>query len=316
MASQTEPVTTTDVLNYAGPLLYVGATYGKGRTISRAGLNGGWQTVTGNQFPMVNYIAGDANAQDGQTEDASIAAMTNTSYTPTQTTQYMQIFRKTYVVSYAAAALQGNISGVANIDDPQTVARSLPVQRLAHMKQMIGDFNYSALRGASQAWTNAATAGKMGGVVTAVEAGSETAAAGAALSKTLIETEIERMAAAGAEFGDMEILAGAHQMNALNALYGNAITSVSEGGTNVSRLTLPVLGTARIEYEPDLATDDLVFLDQNHFQVVFGMVPGKPEVVVEPIAKLGAGEYEQIFMLGSINYDDIQFHGMVSGLAT
>jgi len=265
---------------------------------------------------MANYIAGDAAAQDGQTEDASIAAMTNTSYTSTQQTQYMQIFRHTYVVSYAAMAMNGQISGAAIINMPMAAINSMPVQRLAHMKQFMADYEYSALRGSGQAWSNAATAGKMSGLVTAVEAGSETAAGGAALSKTLIETEIARMATAGAEFGQMAIAGNAFQIQQLNNLYGNAIQSTTQGGFNIATLNLPIAGTCEVIYDPVLATDDLLFVDLNHFDPVFGLVPGKPPVFTEPLAKLGAGTYEMLFSLASVDWGDEVFHGMVSGLAT
>jgi hypothetical protein len=316
MASQSQPITTTDVLNYAGALFYVGATFGKAPTLSYKGLTTGFKTATGSNFPMVNYIAGDSGAQDGQTEDDSIAAMTNSSYTPTQTTQYMQQFRYTYVQSYASKAMQGTLSGVAVTGMGVAAAATIPAQRLAHMKQLMADFEYSALKGTAQAWTNAATAGAMGGVVTAIESGSETAAAGAALSKTLINTEIARMYAAGCEFGDMVITANAHQIQQLNELYGNAIQSVTVGGFNLQTVNLPIAGPVKILPNAEVATDDLVFLDMNHYTPVFAVVPGKPVVVVEPIAQLGAGEYEQLFTIASIDYGDVLFHGMVSGLAT
>ncbi len=316
MASQSEPTTTTDVPNYAGPLFYVGATYGKSPLLSLAGLSRGGKTATGNQFPMANRIAGDSPAQDGQSEDASIAAMTATSYTGSQGTNYMQIFRKEYVVSYAAQAFQGAISGVAVTGMGQSVIAAMPAQRSAHLMQLAADYEYSALRGAGQAWTNAATAGKMGGLVTAIEAGSETAAAGAPLSRSLISEEIVRMAAAGADFGNTIIAGGAFQIDALNTLFGNALQSTTEAGIDLKIVNMPVMGQARIVYDPVLADDDLVFVDLDHFDPVFGIVPGKPAVFVEPLSKTAAGDREQLFALASVDYGHIQWHGMISGLAT
>lgn len=315
MASQSEPTTTTDVLNYVGQLFYIGAKFGKSPLLSRAGLQS-YKTATGSQFPIGNVIEGDSPAQDGQTEDASITSMTDTSFTATQATQYMQQFRYTYIVSYAAQALSGAISGVAIAGEPIQPIASMPVQRLAHMKQAMCDFEYSALRGASQAWTNASTAGKMQGLVTAVEAGSETDASSEALSKTLIETEVERMADAGAEFGNMVIAGGAHQIMMLNSIYGNSIQSRTEGGTSVQSLLLPIAGNCEIVYNPILADDDLLFVDMTHFSPVFGLVPGQPPIIVEPLAKTAAGDREQIFMLASVDYEDTDFHGMISGLAS
>ena len=316
MASQTQPITTTDVLDYSGEAFFVGATFGVSPIMSRAGLTTGFKTSTANQFSMGNFFTGDAPAQDTQTEDASVAAMALTSFTPSQNTQNMQILRKTWVQSYAAQALNGNLSGVAVLGMGKTESRALATQRTAHLKMLMADFEFSALRGTSQAWTNAATAGAMGGVVTAIEAGSETAAGGAALSTNLINTEIVRMAAAGAEFVDPVITCGAFQYQALDALYGNAIQSQTTGGTNVRTIMLPVMGQAEIIYNPVLAADDLVILDMAHISPVFGVVAGKPPIFIEALAKIAAGTQEQLYSLASVDYNDVLFHGMVSGLAT
>ena len=321
MASQSQPTTTTDVPNMVGELLYVGATFGKSPLLSRGGLGiggkgGRYTTFTGSTFPMSNYIAGDTAAQDGQTEDASIAAMTDTSYTATQVTNYAQIFRKTYVVSYAAMAMGGTVSGAAIGDGVVARVASMPVQRLAHMKQMMDDYEESALYGTGAAWTNAATTGAMNGLYVAVEAGSETAAAGADLSKTLIETELIRMAAAGAEFGDVVIACNGFQLAALNTLYGNAMQSESVGGTAITTLVLPLAGRCQVLFDPVANADDLLICDMTHFRPAFAIVPGKPPVFVEPLPKIAAGEREQLFAIASVDYDDIMFHGMVSGLAT
>lgn len=316
MASQTEPITTTDVLDMSGPLFYVGQTYGKSPLLSRAGLRRGFRVVTGNQFSMSNQITGDAAAQSVRTEDASIAAVTKTSYAGNQTTQNMEIHLEQYVQSYASMALGNNLSGVANHSDPTSQINTLPTQREAHLRQLAGDLEYSALRGTSQAWTNAATAGATGGLVTAIEAGSETAAAGASLSVALIETEITRMAEAGAEFLEPVIAANAFQIQQLNTLYGNAVQSITEGGTQVMFVNLPVMGRAEIVYDPILATDDLVFVDLMHFRPAFGIVPGKAPIFTESIGKVAGGEIEQLYTIFGIDYDNILFHGMISGLAT
>lgn len=321
MASQTEPITTTDVLDYTGELFYVGATFGKAPILALAGLNeeagnfSNYKISRGNQFPMANTIAGDSAAQDGVTEDASLSTSTFSSYTASQTTNYMQIFKYDWTQSYAAAALNGTISGVA-VQGQEAGVDELATQRMAFLKQMIADYEYSALRGASQAWTNAATAGKMGGLVTAVEAGSETAAAGAELSKTLIDTEIARMAAAGAEFGNVVVAGNAHQIQQINNLYGNSMQSSTVGGVNLQTVLLPIAGMCRVVYDPTLATDDLVFIDLEHFSPVFGVVPGRPPVFIEQKAATGASVPEELFSLASVDYGNILWHGMVSGLAT
>lgn len=316
MASQSEPITVYDVPNYAGEVFYIGTAFGKAPVVGLCGLNAGYKIATSEVFPLANTLTPNAAAQNVVTEDASIAAMTDTSYAAAQENNYLEIHRNTYVVSHAAAALTGAISGTAIINAPLAAIGSMPVQRRAHLLQLTGDLEYSFLRGTAQAWTNAATSGATGGVLTAVEAGSETAAAGAALSTDLIHTELVRMGAAGAEFMQMIVVGNGFQITQLNTLYGNAPTGVNIGGVDLDAVYLPLAGKCGIVHCPHLATDDLAFLDLAHLSVVFGLVPGKPPIFTEPIAQLGAGTYEELYCLFGCDYDHIAFHGMVSGLAT
>jgi hypothetical protein len=322
MASQTEPITTTDVPNYVGLLAAVGAKFGKSPIVSRAIQRNGVRPVTGSQYPMINTLTGDAPAQVGVTEDASLSPGTNTSFAAAQVTNYMQMWHKKYAWSYASQSLYGNVSGVPGVPEPIARVANISTQRQAHLMWLAQDVEYSCLRGTAQAWTNAATAGTTGGVVTAIEAGSETAAAGASLSKALLETEIKRMAAAGAVFEDPVLACGAHQYWRLSELFAFAPQSRTEGGYDIVSILLPIAGRCDVVYNPILADDDVALLDMAHLKICFGYVPGKPQssstfgVLIEPLAKTGAGDFEQMWALFGVDYENILFHGMVSGLAT
>lgn len=317
MASQSEPITTTDVPNYTGAVFFQGATFGKSPVTSAATARNGFRPVSSTQYPMSNALTGDAAAANTNTEDVSIASKTNTSYAAAQDTNYMQIYYEQYVLSYARAALNQQVSGVAATGEPLADIGALATQREAQLMQLMTSVEFSCLRGSSQAWTNAATAGATGGLITAVEAGSETAAAGAELSKTLIKTETARMAAAGAEFMDVAVVGGAHQIQLLNDLYGFAEQSRNIGGVNLDTVLLPLVGRCSVMYDPILADDDLAFIDLAHLQVCIGNVPGKNNgIIVEPVGRVAAGIEEQVYFLFGVDYHDIIYHGMISGLAT
>jgi hypothetical protein len=316
MASQTQPGTTTDVPNYVGTLLFDfvdGSPF-----ISESATRNGIRRVNATQFEMSNIVSADTGAQDGATEDAQstpTALADFTSYAATQTTQEVQSFLKRYIQSYSAGGATGEIAGVAVGGVEVAQVNSLSNQRMAHLRQLAIDWEWSALYGTSQTRTNAATAGAMGGLLTAVEAGSETAAGGAALSADLINTEVARMAAANAEFIDMWVAGNAFQIQQLNALYGNGIQSVTEAGVNITILNLPVIGPCKVLFHRALDTDHLAFVDLGHLRPV-SMPNGRPDVSVEPLAKVGAGNAEMIYADLSIDYDAIQYHGMLTGLAT
>jgi len=317
MASQSEPVTTYDVPNYVGPVFYQGAEYGKSPLLSLSlAVNGGYRTSLSKTYPMSNAISGNANAQNVVTEDASIAAIAAISYAAAQDTNYLEIHNVTTTRSYASMALQGGISGVAINGMPLANIQSMEVQRQAKMLQLAGDLEWSAIYGTAAAWTNAGSSGATGGLLTAVEAGSETAAGGAALSTTLIDTEIARMQAAGAVFLFPVIVAGAYQYQRLNNLYGNPPMDRKIGGVNLVTINLPIAGACGLVFEPSLDADHVAFVDIRHFWAVYGIVPGKPPIFFEPRAKVGSADYEALYCIFGIDYSDIVYHGMITGLAT
>jgi hypothetical protein len=298
-------------------VFFQGAQFGKSPVVSAAVARNGFRVITGTQYPMSNALTGDAAAANAITEDASIAAATYQSHAAAQDTNYMQIWYRQYAISYARQTLNENISGVAATGEPLAQVGSLQVQRQAHLMQLMADIEFSCLYGTAQAWTNAATTGATGGLLKAVQDGSETAAAGATLSKTLIATETARMAAAGAEFIDMAVVGNAHQIQVLNDLYGFAEQSRTVGGVSLDTVLIPLLGRCTVMYDPIAATDDLGFIDLAHFQVCIGAKPGMDAgVVVEPVGKIAAGEYEQIWAMFGVDYHDIIYHGMLSGMAT
>ena len=305
MAMQSEPITIYDVPNYTGQIFFQGAQLGKSPVCSAATARNGFRIISGQQYSMSNALTGDAAQAHAVTEDASIAAATYTSHAAAQDTNYPQLWFRQYAVSYARQVLNANVSGVAATGEPLAQVGSLQVQRRAHLMQLMADIEFSCLYGTAAAWTNAATQGATGGLLKAVEDGSETAAAGATLSKTLIATETARMAAAGAEFIYVAVVVNAHQIQVLNDLYGFAEQSRNVGGVNLDTVLIPLLGRCTVMYNPVARTDDLGFVDLAHFQVCIGAKPGMDAgVVVEPVGKIAAGEYEQIWAMFGVDFTD------------
>jgi len=321
MASQTEPITIYDVPDYVGPLFFQGAQTGRAPFLSLAGLGipdrfeGAYRRITGSTFPMSNIITANAAAQNVVTEDASLTTVTATSYAGEQANNYAEIHLLQYVLGWVRGDAGGMISGTALTGEPLAGIPAMATQRTAHLRQLACDLEFSALRGTAAPWSTAGSSGATGGLVTAVEAGSETAAGGAPLSTNLINTEIARMAAAGATFEKMAIGANAFQLQQLNALYSFAPQSFTVGGTQINMIYMPIAGGCMVVYDPMLATDDLVFIDMAHFTPCFMPHEGK-SVHVSPVARTGAAEREQIYCVFGIDYSLIHYHGMISGLAT
>ena len=328
MASQTEPITTYDVPDYTGAAFIIAATGGKAPLMGLAGTSpvsdpstpggvsiGDYRIVTSSQFSMGNAITLDAATQSGISEDDTLAPSTNTSFAAAQGTNYVQNFQYLLTDSWNARALNGYISGVPE-RGPSAGIANINTQIKAVLGTLMQNLEYSALRGTAQAWTTAATAGAMGGLLTAIEAGSETSADSASISPSLLDTELVRMQAAGAEFTDIVLACNGFQYTQMMRLFSNAVPSTTEGGVDIQTIYLPIAGKCKLVLEPVLATDDILLVDMAHFKPVFGVVPGMPPVSISPLARKGAADQWQVFSMASIDYDSIAFHGAITGLAT
>jgi len=311
--------TSTALVEYAGPLFFIGAQYQQTPLLTMTGGLTGGRVVGTDTYPMGNFLTLDAaSATYTVTEDAASTAPASDIYAASQVYNYIELHQRAFEITYKSASMSGVISGEAVINMGTTNTKDPQTQRMAHLAQLAIDLEYSMLLGAGTDPSSSATNGKTTGIVTAVDAdgSTEVDASSAALSKDLMESlEAAVLAATGAMLKPV-ILCGAYIKQRLNDLYGFSPESYTIGGVRLDTVNLPTLGPCGVAYDPVITSSVLLLADVAKIAPVFMPVPGKPAVFFEPLSKTGAGDKEQLYCQFGVDYGNADWHGIIKGLAT
>lgn len=302
--------TDREDLNYLGQLFMVGANQTPFLN-AIGGLSGGKKTNSF-IFPVAQPWALNSASQPAITEAASVVAGTPTTYTRGQDTNTVQIFKYDYAVSFAKQSTFGEISGVAIAGQQQPVTNEFDFQRMAAMRQMAVDVEYTFLQGAYQAGSSAATAAKTRGLKNAINTNA-VAGGSALLTKAMIQELLREMAANGAIFQNMAILCNAYQKQVLTDLFGYAPEDRNIGGVNVKQIETDFCMLAPM-WAPYMPTDEIYIVDMSVCAPVFCLYEGQliadvPTAVTA--ASKGGFMYSQI----GLDYGPEEYHGKITGLS-
>jgi hypothetical protein len=304
--------------NYTGELFLIGANQTPFLNMI-GGLQGGnIRTVADFQFPLAQPWALEAASQPAVTEQASLTAPTPWTYVRDQDVNTVQIFHRAVTVSYAKQSVVGQVlvdpAGHVDITNQQPVQNERDFQISAHMRQIAVNVDYTFLNGLYQKATNATTAAKSRGIITAC-ATNTVAAGGAALSKPLIDQLLRTMASNGSEFVNPVIFVNAFQKQKISDIYGYAPQDRNIGGYNINQIEtdFAILG---IVWAPNVPAATLLIADLSVCSPVFLPVPEKGVLFYEELSKTGAAEKGQIYGQVGLDYGPEEYHGTITALAT
>ena len=304
--------------NYVGELFLIGANQTPFLNMI-GGLQGNnIRTVTDFQFSLAQPWALETAAQPAITETASLTAPNPWTYVRDQDVNTVQLFHRAVSVSYAKQSVVGQITadattGLADLG-VQPVQNEKDFQISAHMRQISVNVDYTFLRGAYQQATSAAVAPRSRGIITGCVTNTVNAA-GATLSKSLVDQLLRDMAGNGAEFINPVIFVNAFQKQKISDVYGYAPEDRNIGGINIKQVEtdFAVLG---IVWAPNMPTDTLLIADLSICSPVFLPVPEKGVLFYEELSKTGASEQGQIYGQIGLDYGPEEYHGTVESLAT
>jgi len=300
--------TDREDLNYLGQLFMIGANQTPFLN-AIGGLSGG-RTAQSFLFPVAQPWALNSASQPAITEAASAAAAAATTYTRGQDTNTVQIFKYDYAVSFAKQSTTGEIAGIA-INGDQPVKDELAFQRMAQMRQMAVDVEYSFLQGTYQAATNASTAAKTRGLIAAISANA-VAGGSAYLTKAMIQELLREMAANGAIFQNMAILCNAYQKQGLTDLYGYAPEDRNIGGVNVKQIETDFCMLAPM-WAPYMPTTSVVIAEMSACAPVF--CPYEGQIIADvPTAVTAAQKGGFIYSQIGLDYGPEEYHGKITDL--
>jgi len=269
------------------------------------------RTVGDFQFPLAQPWALEAASQPAITETDSLTAPNPWTYVRGQDVNTVQIWQRQISVSYAKQSVAGQVTadattGLVDIRDDQPVQNERDFQIMAHMRQLSLNIDYTFLNGAYNQATDAATAAKTRGVITAATTNT-VAASGATLDKALIDQLLRTMAANGAEFLNTVIFVNAFQKQKVSDIYGYAPEDRNIGGYNIKQIEtdFAILG---IVWAPNVPAATLLIADLAVCSPVFLPVPDKGVLFYEELSKTGASEKGQIYGQIGIDYGSRHHH--------
>ena len=279
------------------------------------------QAAAGNGIAYANAIDFDmgqiwdvgAGSQTGLSEDDVVAGAAATSVGRTLEQNTIQLFQKKVQVSYLREAATSGLTGFA-ADGSSISPEAFQIQ--AHLAKINKDWGFGALRGArtAAAGGSSATDLAMGGIIpAAVAAGNVVDATNTALSKTLVNSLLVKLADGGAAFARPTIVVGAKQKVALSSAYGLAPTRDSIGGVAVD-VVVTDFGFMPVIVDQNMANDQLLVVDMAEVRPVVLPVKGT-DILVEELSKSGASSTQQIYAQLSIDFGSGKLHGVLDNLA-
>lgn len=309
MANVAGTATSFNLPNYLGEL-YNTTPNETPLTSMIGGLNGGkvndtkedvWSTTDNAAAAQGGALEGD----DPTYEERDRAEVSNVK----------QIFQYGFSVTYTKQAATANLSTSAlNITGTQAVQDELSFQRNMKLQRMARDVEYTYLNGTYAKPTDNVTPRKTRGLTNAITT-NDTAAAGASLSKGLVDSCLKDMADNGAVFHNPVIFVNSFQKQQISNIYGYAPESRNVGGLNIMQVEtdFAMLG---IVYDRHVPTDEVMFLDLAHISPTHLAIPNKGLVFVEPLSQSGSAWKFQLYGEIGLEYGPEQWHGKISGLAT
>lgn len=257
-----------------------------------------------------------AATQPAITETASLTAPTATEAVRTQEKNVTQIFQQAVNISYAKLSNGARLSGINTAGLANNVQDEKDFQILYNLAIIARNFEYSVLNGTYQIATAANVANKTRGMLAtaSLTGGTNIAAAGAALTKAMLDNLFKTMFNNGANMVMPVLWANANKKQTISSLYETKPLSRTVGGNAIDTIVTDfgeIMVAQPHRFMPDT---DVLLADMNFIKVVTQPTPGKGNLFYEDLAKTGAAEVGQIFGQLGLDHGPAFMHGKISGL--
>ena len=219
-------------------------------------------------------------------------------------------------INDAKQSTYSEISGLSQIEGGsvvQPVKDEFSFQRMANMRQIAIDMEYSMFQGSYQAPADASTAGKTRGLANAISTNA-VAAGTTALTKALMQQLFRTMADAGAQFSNIILFCNSFQKQQISDIYGYAPESRNVGGVNILQIETD-FGLMGVQWAPQMPTDSVFAVEMDIMATMYTPVGGQL-FIDEPLAKDGASEKAQLYTQFGLDYGAEEWHGKITGLTT
>ena len=303
--------------NYSGELFTADATQTPFLSMI-GGLSGG-RTTNAFEFTTGQLYSHPAAVQPEISENASTTAPAASHIPRAQDSNVVQIHQETIDLTYVKLSNSGQMSGLniagqqANPVDEKTWQLQQKIIKIAR------DVEHSFISGQFQRATNAGVANKTRGMLQLAEqSGTSIDAAGAALSKAMLNNLFREMADGGAMFQNPVMFLSAGMKQAVTEIYNLVVGFALPASRNVGGLDIQEIefdfGKLGIVWNRFMPTTAVLVADVAFCAPVFQEVPEKGVFFTEPLAKVGASDREQIYGQIGLDHGPGFAHGSIRNL--
>lgn len=316
MANAMAQGTVWNLVNYTGEL-FTADQINTPLLSMIGGLTGG--VMTDNfEFPTSSEYAHEALAQETITETESLTPPTEVSFTRNQVKNVVQIYQEKVSLTYVKMSNMGRLTGINTAGAAGNVVSEKDWQIAKTLESIARKVEWHFLNGTYAISTTAGTPNQTRGLLD-VCAGALTvntvAAAGAALSKTLMDTLLLDMFTNGAVFKNMVIFVNGLQKQRLSDLYGYAPEDRNVGGVNIKQIETDFGNLGVAPAHRFMPAASLLIAEISVLGTVFQPVPGKGNLFYEELSRTGAAETGQIFGQIGLDHGPACCHGSLTGLS-
>lgn len=312
--------TTWNLPNYAGELFTADPTQTPLLSMI-GGLTGGKQTDNF-EFPTaVLYDYPDAT-QPEISEQASVTAPAASHIAREQENNVVQIHQEVIDLTYAKQSNSGRMSGLNTAGQQPNPQDEKAFQIQHKLIKIARDVEFSFIRGKYQKAGDGNTANKTRGMLELCtsETSASIAAAGAALSKDLLNQIYREMAQNGAYFNNMVLLCNAYQKQMITQVYASQFNATMQTTQNIGGMNITQIETdffkMGVVWDRFMPEDTILIADIAHLAPAFQPVPGKGVLFQEDLAKQGASDRIQIYGQIGLAHGPAFLHGAITGLKT
>lgn len=315
------------------------AVSGQGTTYNLPNYHGELFTVTPTETPFLSAIGGLNSAKrststtiewqtiDRRTSSANNAALegaaapSGSERSRANLTNVLEIHQSAIEVSYTKLGAVGNFSG-ANIapEYDDAVLDELAIQTMAELESMAVDIEQSFLSGTKQVPVDNTTARKTQGVLGIAATVNANGGTNRALTKAIIDAELQAMFAAGAKLNQATtvIIVGADQKTPLSNAYSTAPLNAVQRDRTVGGVAIDTLvtdfGTFGVMTDRWMPAHQIAIVDLAVCYPVFLEIPGKGLLFTEELARTGASRKFQLYGEVGLEYGPTNAHGLVKDL--
>lgn len=315
MAATSATAQSVNDTNVSGIVLQIGAAKNTGNFLAAIGGLNGSRRIMSQAFDMSATYSLDTPAQNAISENTSLTAGTKKFYAKTQSANVVQILKKEFTVSNLreSAAMQVASTTFQSPNLPLTSEFDRAAKNA--MEQFNADWEFICLQGTYVARSAVGTAVAAGGIVdsTVGITTNRVNASSAALDSGMISELMNTMAASGAPFSNLAIVARPAYIDALGGLYGFAPQDRSVGGVQLKQI-FTTYGAVSLIWSNAAPANTLIIADLAYIQPVVLPDLGQ-DILMREFFDGGSAQNGFIEGFVGVDFGHESYHGTVYGIA-